>query len=313
MVAAMSQLTIQRFGYALGADVTGLDLRQPLDAAAVASVRAAALEHLLLRFPDQNLQPEEFRAFAQRFGALRTGFGETADAKTPDFEQLTNQPVNGKPWDGYKNGSNWHTDRSHTTQPTGFIFLNCKQTPAVGGNTMFANMYMAYETLSPAMRSIVDQLWLVHDRNLGESYVPPHLPQRIRDKMREASTKRAQAFNAPVAQPAVRVHPETKRKALYVGTRVSKIVGMTDEESRPLLDFLQRHAVTYEFTYRHSWTVNDLLMWDNRCMLHMGLCDYDLENDKRTLYRSAVVGDKSGYLYTGDDNIPVHKELVTAS
>ena len=116
---------------------------------------------------------------------------------------------------------------------------------------------------------------------------------------------------APAVHPAVKVHPETKRKSLFLGQRVRRFVGMTEEESRPLLDFLKQHAVAYEFTYRHRWNMNDLLMWDNRCTLHIALCDYIMQRDPRLMMRCAVTGPESGYSYTDDDR-SVQSEAVVS-
>ena len=105
--------------------------------------------------------------------------------------------------------------------------------------------------------------------------------------MQKASSKFA-AGEKPVLQPIARIHPETGRRSLYLGKRVREIAGMTEEESRSILDFLHKHAVQYEFTYRHRWKPNDLLFWDNRCTMHNALLDYDLAGDPRTLYKCAL-------------------------
>ena len=101
----------------------------------------------------------------------------------------------------------------------------------------------------------------------------------------------------PVVHPVVKVHPETQRKSIYLGQRVRQIVGMTLEESRPLLDFLNEHAVRYEFLYRHRWKINDLIVWDNRCLMHRAPFDYDIKNEARHLWRTSLVGPVCGTLY----------------
>jgi taurine dioxygenase len=279
----MHELKVRRMGYALGARVTGVDLKRPLDDATVAQIRHLWLEHCALCFPNQDLSKEEFLAFARRFGDLISFSPQ--DAVHPDpvlnnITLLTNKSVDGKPYTGLKSGASWHTDQSFCTEPPVGTFLCCKETPPVGGDTMFANLYMAYDALSPAMKSMVESLSAVH---VGPRYY------------------RTGRTEIPTAQPLVRVHPETKRKALYAaGDRARIVQGMTEEESRPLLDFLLGHVVSYEFTYRHRWTVNDVVMWDNRCLMHKALCDYDLQNDARHLFRCSLKGSPSGEPYYGE-------------
>ena len=313
----MSELKIRRLAYALGAEVRGVDLAGPLDDSTVAEIRAAWLEHLLLCFPGQNLERDELFAFAKRFGEPQKGPKANMDPDNPFLTFLTEKPVQGKPWYGYKGGQNWHTDQSFTTQPTSGTFLSCKEIPPVGGDTMFANTYLAYETLSPAMRNVVERLSAIHDGTvLRPRYHGANVrEQRTASEIEQSIKERAAAY-PPTVQPVVRIHPETKRKALYLGDRgVSRFVGMTEDESSPLLTFLGRHAVRYEFTYRHRWTASDLVMWDNRCMLHIALSDYDLGRDARFMIRCAVAGEASGHHYTPQDDAweNAGKELATLS
>jgi taurine dioxygenase len=279
-------LQIRRLSYALGAKVRGVDLTRHLDDATVAAIRAAWLEHLLLCFPGQNLTNAQLLAFAERFGELEAIRPDEivrrdAEGGSPSIDILSNRPLNGQPWDGFKNGDTWHTDKSFTLYPTSATIIACKEIPEVGGDTMFANAYLAYETLSPTFQGIIDGLWAIHE-------VPA----------------RRESGNTATAHPLVRVHPETGRKALYLGAsgyRLHEIVGLTLNESRPLLDFLSAHATTIEFTYRHRWSVDDVVMWDNRALQHVALCDYDLRNDHRHLIRTAVKGERSGYHVTGPE------------
>jgi taurine dioxygenase len=275
----VTQLRVRRIAYALGAEVRGVDLKRALDDDAIAEIRQAWLEHLVLCFPGQDLSYHEVLAFARRFGEPGRVGKAIPLSDSPYITFVTEKPVNGRPWDGVKGGEVWHTDKSYTPHPSAGSFLHCKEIPEAGGDTMFANQYMAYETLSPTMREIIDRLSAIHDASL-----------RLR---KFGDVKRPE--DAP-EHPVVRVHDETGRKALYIGHFVRQIVGMTEEESRPLLDFLKEHAVRYEFTYRHRWTVNDLLMWDNRCMLHLALFDYDLQHDPRFMVKCEVLGPKSGSL-----------------
>jgi len=293
----MSKLNIRRVGYALGAEITGLDLREPLEASAVAEIRRAWLDHLVLRFPGQVLEAEHLSAFASQFGELddNRALPHLRHPEHAAVYVIVNKPlvIKGK-WYSGGAASQWHTDLSYTTRPGTAGFLTAKELPEVGGNTMFANMYMAYETLSPAFQRIIESLEGVHDITTGATYQNGDPPEIQAEKRR---------LNPPIAHPVVRIYPETGRKALFLGENVRNFVGMTQEESKPLIDFLNRHATSYELVYRHSWAVNDLVMWDNRCTLHYAVQDYD-PTQLRRLLRCSLLGPKSGYVYTSD-SVPV--------
>jgi len=289
----MAAMTVRRLGYALGAEVTGLDLRRPLDEEAVCALRAAWLEHLVLVFPGQDLSAEQHIAFSRRFGPLddNEATPQYRDPAHPEILLVTNKEVDGKPSQTRNTGRNWHSDLSYTQRPAVASLLLCKEKPEVGGDTMFANMYLAYETLSPVLRGFLDTLWAVHDFSLVKG-VDAREPAQIADIKRR---------NPPVAHPVARIHPETGRRALYVGDRVRQFVGMTGEESEPLLRFLVDHAVADEFVYRHRWTRGDILMWDNRCTMHVALPDFD-QRQPRHMMRCSIRGERTGRLWRGEDS-----------
>jgi taurine dioxygenase len=285
----MGDLKIRRLGYALGAEVTGLDLERPPDDAVAGAIKEALLEHIVLCFPQQNLELPALKAFASCFGAFENN--EKSINRHPDDAQaliIANKPVTvgGKRLNGYARADRWHSDHSFTIHPTTLTFLIAKELPVAGGDTMWANQYMAYDTLSPAMQRLLEPLAALHDIKQGPAYA----------KVDAAKQKQLMSQSAPVAQPVVRVHPETGRKALYVGSRLRKFAGMTEEESAPLIAFLNDHAVRYEFVYRHRWTVGDLVMWDNRCSMHFAVQDYD-QRFTRRLLRCSLVGERCGEYY----------------
>ena len=152
---------------------------------------------------------------------------------------------------------------------------------------MFANMYRAYDTLSDGMKKLLDGLHAVHMD--GYAIVDYSSPER------EAESRR---LNPAAAHPVVRVHPETGRKTLYINDEVRLFVGMTGEESKPLIQYLVNHAVRPQHVYRHRWQKDDLLIWDNRCLLHIALADYD-RTKVRHMERTTVNGAVSGYAYDG--------------
>jgi len=280
-------IQIRRLSHALGAEITGVDLREPLSDAAFKQINESFLEYGILLFRGQELTRDQHIAFSRRFGELDNNDAQPRD-RDPEYHEIalvTNRPKpNGKPSDSRYTGRVWHSDRSYTTVPAAASLLLGLEIPDVGGETMFTNMYMAYDTLSDTMKSLISGLSGVHGGDTRP--IIDLTPERAAEMKR---------LNPPVAQPLVRVHPETGRKALYVGDKVKKIVGMTNEESKPILEYLCRHATRYEFLYRHQWRRNDLLVWDNRCTMHIALGDFD-ETQRRHMERTTVMGTPSGYV-----------------
>jgi taurine dioxygenase len=182
-------------------------------------------------------------------------------------------------------GRQWHSDLSTTTQPAKGSLLNAITLPPVGGDTMFCNMYRAWETLSPLYREWLDGRDALHDMTVARETMARRTPTEL-DEIRKR--------NPPVYQPIARLHPGTGRKALYVSemTTVS-IEGLTREESAPILQFLYEHSTPPENVYRHVWRPHDMILWDNRCVMHIALSDYDLDQ-KRTMHRTTLLGEPSG-------------------
>jgi taurine dioxygenase len=285
----MGNIGIRRLSSALGAEISGVDLSRPVDRDRVNDIHRAWSEHLVLLFRDQrDLTPESHIAFSRNFGDL-----DRHDSNPryrlqdhPEILQVTNRLVDGKPSGTRNTGRNWHSDLSYTRHPARGSLLWCSERPEVGGDTMFTNMYLAYETLSDKLKGFLDGLEAVHDVSLVKGI-------EKRDPAQVAELKR---LSPPIAHPVVRTHPDTGRKALFVSERVRQFVGMSEEESRPLLDFLCRHATQPEFIYRHQWRVHDLVMWDNRCTMHIALADFD-QTKPRHMLRTSILGDASGYVF----------------
>ena len=292
----MSPLSVRPAAYALGGSVTGIDLTRNLDGETVEAIRKAILEHLVLVFPGQQVDQAALMRLAEYFGTIEPASKEQIDPDAPQVTLLTNRAVDGRSFSGYQSGANWHSDHSYTTRPTLYSFLASKQIPPVGGDTMFANMYMAYESLSPKMRDIIEGLEGLHTRGLPPSFRVAANSDAVR--LAEERDRVASEGRLPIAHGVVRIHSETGRKALYLGARVRRFVGMSEEESRPIIDFLNRQAVSYEFVYRHRWNVDDVVMWDNRCTMHIAVSDYDREHDTRTMLRCSVQGEPSGREYS---------------
>jgi len=280
-------MQIRRLAAGLGAEVLGVNLAEPIDDASFAQIEDAWRQHQVLLFRNQLLDHAQHIAFSRRFGAL-----DDHDAipryRHPEFHEIlmvTNQEVGGRP---QPVGRQWHSDLSTTLRPARASLLRSEVIPPVGGDTMFTNMYLAYETLSPTLRAVIEPLHAIHDMTVARQL-------RGRDPADLAEVRKR---NPPVVHPMVVVHPETGRKALYVSEMTTiGIAGMTEDESRPLLQYLYEHSVQPEFTYRHRWQVGDLLGWDNRCTMHLALDDYDIRVPRR-MYRTTLLGQPSGQFAT---------------
>ena len=282
-------MSFRRLSHALGAEVCGIDITQPLSEVEFGRIYAAFLDNGILLLRGQNCRREDHIEFSRRFGELDQHDALPRD-RNKDYHEIlmvTNAPnPDGSPGEGRYTGRQWHSDMSFTSHPSLGSLLRAVTIPDVGGDTQFANMYAAYEALSGGMKKLIADLHGIHrsgtrkvdDASLGAT--------RVSEQVR---------ISPPIAQPVVRVHPETGRKALYLGEKVKRFDGMTEEESRPLIEYLNRHATKPEFVYRHQWQQGDILIWDNRCTMHQALGDFD-ESQLRHMERTTVMGTPSGYV-----------------
>jgi taurine dioxygenase len=276
----MSDLTIRRLAYPMGAEISGLDLSRGISESDVDAIKAALAEHLLVRLKDQSLSRDDLVGLAWRFGTVDDN--STVKHRDPANKYVTmvsSKPFAGKPRGNSKSGAWWHSDRSYRINPTSFSMLYAVEMPDIGGNTMFSNQYLSYEALSPALRSIADSLSVVH-LQIQTGLVERDFPA--------------------VIHPLVRTNPETGRKALFLSVHARSFFGMTDEESRPLLEYLKQHATRPEFVYRHAWRTHDLVLWDNRWTMHLAVRDYDSGSaaQPRHLWKCSVQGEVTGQLYS---------------
>jgi taurine dioxygenase len=263
---------------ALGAEIVGIDLAGELGNECVAAIRRAFLDHLVIFFRDQHLTPAQFLAFARRFGVLAEYPFVTGLADYPEIIEvvkLENERVNF--------GGIWHSDTTYLDAPPMGSMLLAREVPANGGDTLFANMYLAYETLSDGMRRLLDGL--IGISSSAKADVTRTREDRIR------SSPSGQAREHFLAEhPVVRTHPETGRKALYINiAHTVRFKDMSEAESAPLLDFLFRHQVRPEFTCRFRWTAGALAFWDNRATQHNPINDY--HGQRRIMHRVTLAGD----------------------
>jgi taurine dioxygenase len=263
---------------ALGAEISGVDLAKPLDDAVVAALRRAWLEHLVVFFRDQPLSPAQFLAFARRFGEV---------IEYPFVKGLPEQPeiipVLKLAHEHVNFGGVWHSDTAYLEEPPMASMLVAREIPPAGGDTLFANMYLAYDALSDGMKRVLEGLVAVNSSSKADA-------SRTReDRMKDSAREAKREYVA--AHPVVRVHPETGRKALYVNVaHTVRFDGMTEEESAPLLRFFFEHQVRPEFTCRFRWQPGSIAFWDNRCAQHNAINDYP--GHRRLLHRVTLGGDR---------------------
>lgn len=275
----MAKLDIRRLAGALGAEIHGVALDRELDAETVAVLRRALLDHLVIFFRDQNLPPERFLALARCFGQpIEYPFVRGIDG-FPEIIQvakLEHETVNF--------GGIWHSDTTYLETPPMGTMLVAREVPPFGGDTLFANQYLAYEALSDGMKKLLDGLCAVNSSAKAST-------TRTREDRIKSDPSRRANDDFVAEHPAVRTHPETGRKALYVNVgHTVRFSGMTEEESAPLLDYLFRHQARPEFTCRFSWRAGSLAFWDNRAAQHNPINDY--HGYRRVMHRITLAGDK---------------------
>lgn len=274
-----TQITVSPATGTLGAVVKGVDLSRPLADTTLAEIRSAWLDHQVLFFRDQELTPQQHEAFAANFGELtKAGFMPTLEGTTGVFVQeypgLYSRDVT---------DITWHSDSAFLPLPSRGSVLYALDVPEGAGDTVWANMYAAYEELSSSMQEFLSGLTAVNDnayRNL----------ETLMTRLGPEQFLQMRKMLPPSEHPVVRTHPETGRKCLYVSELMtSHIKDVTPEESRILLDYLFRHSTRPEFQCRFSWEKNSVAFWDNRCTIHKGV--FDFGDRRRLMHRVSLNGE----------------------
>lgn len=271
-------------GKGCGAEVRGVDLAA-LDPVTVATLQQAVLEHLVVVVRGQPISDPQLLALGKSFGELEPPgmsiIGKPYIDAYPDILVISNLMANGQPMGNLGAGEAiWHTDMSYRPNPCTIAILHALEVPPSGGNTYFANQYMAYETLPADLKAKLDGVELIHDETYNSG-------GQLRKGFKEITDPRA----APGAHHKVfRTHPQTGRKALYLGRRRNAyIIGMSLEESESLLDRLWAHASRPEFVWHNEWQVGDTLIWDNRCLIHRR--DSFDDSQRRMMHRVQIRGE----------------------
>jgi taurine dioxygenase len=269
-------ITVKPLAGALGAEIAGVDLSRPLSNQQRSEIHGAFLAHSAIYIRDQELGGDDLLRYARYFA--EPAYYPFVEG-LPDFPQIFE--LRKEPDQTVNVGGAWHSDTTYLDKPPIGTMLYCREAPAFGGDTMVANQYLAYETLSAGMRRMLDGLTGVYTARMNGGR-----GNREENKyMKMKNTENAAQIEAE--HPVVRVHPETGRKALYVSTRHTvRFKGMTEEESRPLIQFLQAHCTRPEFTARIRWERGTVTIWDNRCCQHFAINDY--HGQRRVMWRLPV-------------------------
>jgi len=287
-VGSYRRIEVKPVAGALGAEIGRVSLGR-LDDETFAEIKAAWLEHLVVFFRDQSITPEQQIAFAKRFGEIHHHPFMKGMDEYPDILEIIKEEGDTKAF-----GEVWHTDQMFNPKPAKATILYARETPDAGGDTLFANMYLAYETLSEPMKALLAgvKTWNVGDRKklmdadkIGITREGRYAGnEKMSAKLRDPGELVTEA-----AHPLVRTHPETGRKALYISNHTQTLDGFKNAEARPIIDYLRAHAVEPEFTCRFRWQVGSMAIWDNRCTQHRALNDYP--GKRRRMHRITIAGD----------------------
>jgi alpha-ketoglutarate-dependent taurine dioxygenase len=257
-----------RLSPAGGVAITGTDLSQPLSAERRGAVVAAFLAHHVVVFPEQSLTREQQFLFAANFGEVEVHGAHRGETKRYGVAHvMSNLGADGKPALRVSKAANyhWHTDKPYHPAPPLLTTLYAVELPPSGGDTEFANMALAHAALSPDMKRRIAGLRVVFRPAFDDS-------------------------RPGADHPLVRTHPDTGRKSLYIGNHSTHIVGMPEADGAALLAELLTHATQPGFVYTHRWQLGDLVMWDNRCLLHRAVANYAADKYRRVMHRSVVKG-----------------------
>ncbi|MDE2007039.1 MAG: TauD/TfdA family dioxygenase, partial [Rhodospirillales bacterium] len=249
----------------------------------LAELRAALLAHQVIFFRDQALTPDTQLAFARRWGEIHLHPFMRGLPDHPEVLEIVKRPTDTRNF-----GGAWHTDQMFAPAPAMGTILYAKEVPSAGGDTLFTNQYLAYESLSSGMRRLCDSLRTVCYGDGPKKYAGQSRREFYAGKT-TMQVKDPGDVQTTSVHPLVRTHPETGRKALYIGGHVQHFEDMTDEESKPLIAFLTAHSTRPEFTCRFRWETGSLAFWDNRCTMHFAINDYPAET--RIMHRVTVKGD----------------------
>lgn len=272
----MSKLSIRRLTASIGAEIEGVDLREPLDESTRSALETALIEHQVIFFRNQDITPDQQIAFAKQFGKISVPPFAPKYGTNPEIIVLDQTSPKGEGADA------WHSDNTFMAMPPMGSVLKAVMVPEVGGDTCWANSVAAYESLSPAIRNMIDGLTAIHD-------ITKPLQKGIEAGHAEANLAEIQAKWPPVEHPVARTHPVTGRKSLYVNRNSTvRIVGLSERENEVILPMLNDHIRSPAFQCRFTWDTNSVAFWDNRSTQHYAVPDY---SERRIMNRVTIEGD----------------------
>lgn len=275
---SFQHITVKPFAGTMGAEIEGVDLANLTDEV-FAELKQAWLEQQVVVLRDQEITPEQQIAFAHRFGEIHHHPFMKGMDEYPDILEIVKEPT-----DTFTFGAAWHTDQMFNPKPAMATMLYAKESPSAGGDTMFANMYAAYDALSDGMKAALKDVktWCVGGKSAdrGSRY---STNAAMASKVRDPGDLQTES-----AHPLFRTHPETGRIALYIGSHVKSLEGFTEAEAAPIIQYLKDFAIRPEFTCRVRWRPGTLTLWDNRCVQHYAVPDY---KERRRMHRITICGD----------------------
>ena len=272
-------LDVKPVSGSLGAIVSGVELSKPVAEATFAEIHKAILKYQVIFFQNQSINPGQYLEFAKLFGHIADYPFANGMDDYPEIVEIIKEP------DQTSNfGGMWHTDTAYMYEPPNYTLLYAVETPPVGGDTIFSNMYLAYDNLSKGMKYIISCLSGVNSSAL-------HKGTLRGDHLSSGSMQKKNSDAHTAVHPAIRTHPETSRKALYVNSsHTAEFAELTHSESAPILAYLFSLATKPEFTCRFQWTQGCLAIWDNRCTQHCAINDYD--GYRRVMQRITISGER---------------------
>ena len=296
MVTTATRISVEKLGDALGAEVRGVDLSQPMSDENFQQISDAWLENLVLVFPDQALTNEQHIAFSRRFGTLEVHPSRKHNVKEyPELLLLTNRKDAAGNYVSLRDGGSiWHSDLSYMAEPSRCSLLYAIDVPVDGGDTEWANMYSAYDSLPESLRDRIAGRRAVHQFDLVDNprFGPPAdmKEKDLKGSIWEPKSAAVKARTPDSVHPIVRTHPITGRKALFASRRFTvRVADMAPDEGESLLLELFDYAERPEHIYHHRWSKNQLLLWDNRCTVHLA-CGGVPDSQIRTMQRTTVRG-----------------------
>lgn len=269
--------SIQPLSAVMGASITGIDLSLPLSEGVRIAVYEAFVRYHVLCFRDQHLDQDQQVAFSEQYGTLEKHIARNRGKLNPLVQIVSNLDAEGKP-SGKLSSTRWHSDKSFRPQPSLATILHALVMPPNGGETCFANMVAAYEALTAEEKAALEGVRVVHSWEIS------------RERAGSKATPEEIADAPPLSHPLVRTIPETGKKALFMGEHAAYFEGRPMEEGRLRLEELTAFAVQERFVYRHPWQTGDVLMWDNRCLLHCANTNFDAARFPRVLQRTCIRG-----------------------